>query len=210
MGSTCSYTILVVDDNDIGRYTTVRALRRHGYQVIEAPSGQAALEMARQMPDLIVLDVNLPDIPGMDVCAALKSDESTRNIPVVHLSATYIDDAARARGLDGGADGYLVQPVDDGVLVSTINALLRLKATEQQLQRALAEKEAVIRELEEALSNIKTLTGLLPICMHCKQIRNDQGYWEQIDAYITTHSGAMFSHSVCPDCLKKHYKDLTG
>lgn len=63
----------------------------------------------------------------------------------------------------------------------------------------------LIKELEEALSDVKTLSGLLPICSHCKGIRDDQGYWKQIEIYISEHSTANFTHSICPDCVKKFY-----
>ena len=70
------------------------------------------------------------------------------------------------------------------------------------------EREKLIHELQEALANIKTLRGLLPICSYCKKIRDDKGYWNQIESYIRDHSGAEFTHGMCPECLKKHYPDL--
>lgn len=71
-----------------------------------------------------------------------------------------------------------------------------------------ADREKLIDELQLALDQIKTLEGILPICMHCKKIRDDQGYWNQIEKYIDEHSAAKFSHGICPECLKEHYPDL--
>jgi PAS domain S-box-containing protein len=75
-------------------------------------------------------------------------------------------------------------------------------------KRMEEEREKLIHELQDALANIKTLRGLLPICSHCKKIRDDKGYWNQIESYIRDHSGAEFTHGMCPECLKKHYPDL--
>ena len=75
-------------------------------------------------------------------------------------------------------------------------------------KKAEKEKEELIKELQSALSEIKTLRGVLPICMHCKEIRDDKGYWNQIEEYISKNSDAEFSHSICPECAKKHYPDF--
>lgn len=76
------------------------------------------------------------------------------------------------------------------------------------LKRIERERERLIEDLRHALSQIKTLSGLLPICASCKRIRDDQGYWNQIEAYIQSHSAAEFSHGICPECIKKHYPDF--
>jgi hypothetical protein len=75
-------------------------------------------------------------------------------------------------------------------------------------KRAEEEREKLIHELQDALGKIKTLSGLLPICASCKKIRDDKGYWSQIEAYIGDHSEAEFTHSICPECMKKLYPDL--
>ena len=111
-------TILNVDDHDGTRYATTRFLRKAGYQIIEAANGTDALKLAKRSPDLVILDVNLPDIDGFEVCRRLKSDRATSMIPVVHLSVTYQDDEAKVTGLESGADGYLTHPVEARVLVA--------------------------------------------------------------------------------------------
>src|SRR5215217_5852442 len=130
--------ILHVDDNPATRYTIGRTLGREGFEVREADTGEQALRLAKEGPDLVILDVKLPDIGGFEVCRRIKADPTTATIPVLHLSATYVTDEAQATGLDGGADGYLVQPVDPRVLVATVKALLRLRRAEEELNRIFA------------------------------------------------------------------------
>ena len=128
--------ILNVDDDDAGRYTITRILRQAGFEVQEAATGREALRLAEECPDLILLDVNLPDISGFEVCRQIRANRRTAAIPVVHLSATFVGGDDRAAGLEQGADGYLTQPVEPKVLVATINAFLRLKAAEQALRES--------------------------------------------------------------------------
>lgn len=200
--------ILVVDDNEAGRYATVKLLQTAGFRVIEAATGNGALQMALKLPDLILLDVGLPDKNGFEVCNALKSSENTSSIPIVYLSATYIDAHSKATGLTIGADGYLVQPVDSRELIATVNAMLRLRAAERKAIQALKERDETIKKLEEALAQVKILRGLLPVCAYCKKIRDNKGNWLQMETYIRERSEAEFSHGVCPECQKKAYQEL--
>lgn len=143
--------ILVVDDNDAGRYATTRILKEAGFLVVEATTGHEALILVKEKkPHLVLLDVNLPDISGFDVCKAIKSLSNSTSTPVVHLSATYVGSKAKSKGLEGGADGYLVQPVEPRELVATLQAFLRLKETEEKLR--LQEQE--FRALAENLPDI--------------------------------------------------------
>ncbi|HEY1801704.1 MAG TPA: response regulator [Terriglobales bacterium] len=125
-----SIKILTVDDNEALRYSLVRSLREAGYQVIEARSGEEAISMAADDPDLITLDINLPDMSGFQVCQRLKSEPLTAHIPILHISSTFVDPESRIRGLRGGADAYLAEPIDRGELIATVAALLRLKNAE--------------------------------------------------------------------------------
>jgi len=77
-----------------------------------------------------------------------------------------------------------------------------------QIKKLEHEKEALIEQLQESLSNVKQLSGLIPICASCKKVRDDKGFWSQVEAYITDHSEAMFSHGMCPECTEKAYKEL--
>ena len=147
-------TILNVDDDDAGRYATSRTLRQAGFDVKEASNGREALRSAEEQPDLILLDVNLPDINGFDVCRMIKNNPLTSRIPVLHLSATYLDDESKVRGLET-ADGYLTQPVEPPVLISTIKALLRMKQTEKALRRA---EENFRRSLDDSPLGVRIVT----------------------------------------------------
>jgi two-component system, sensor histidine kinase and response regulator len=132
-------TILNVDDYEPGRYARSRLLKQAGYLAYEAGSGGEALKLAEaHLPDLILLDVNLPDISGFEVCRRLKRGVMTSKTPVIQISATNITPAERVAGLDNGADGYLITPIDPDVLLATIRALLRVRKAETELERANA------------------------------------------------------------------------
>jgi PAS domain S-box-containing protein len=128
--------ILHVDDNEGNRYAVSRVLRKAGFEVVEAVTGAEALERVLLQPDLIVLDVRLPDIDGFEVCRRVKADEATSIIPVLHLTASFISGDKKAEGLDAGADAYLVRPVEPIELIATVNALLRQRRTEEALRQS--------------------------------------------------------------------------
>jgi PAS domain S-box-containing protein len=142
-------TILNVDDHDAARYATTRVLRGAGYEVIEAGNGRDTLRLAKRNPDLVVLDVNLPDIDGFEVCRRIKSDPATSMIPVVHLSATYQDDESKVIGLESGAYGYLTYPVEPKVLVAYVQALLRTREAEANLRAAARQWEATFDAMND-------------------------------------------------------------
>lgn len=147
--------ILTVDDNEALRYSLVRSLRDAGYQVIEARTGAEALARAAELPDLITLDVNLPDINGFQVCRKIKADPVTTHIPILHVSSTFVDPQSRVQGLEGGADAYLVEPIDRAELVATVGALLRLKRAETAARLQAEAAEAARRELAELNSTLE-------------------------------------------------------
>jgi PAS domain S-box-containing protein len=161
--------ILVVDDNEPGRYSTARMLSKAGFQVVEAESGTSALTRIHEnRPDLVVLDVQLPDINGYEVCRRIKADSATARIPVLHLSATFVNSHAKVIGLEGGADAYLTQPVSPDELLATIRALLRIRRAEEEARRQADEADAARRELEYVLAALReknyTLEALVQAC----------------------------------------------
>ncbi|HEU0078419.1 MAG TPA: response regulator, partial [Longimicrobiaceae bacterium] len=145
-----SIVVLNVDDYEAGRYATSRVLRQAGFAVLEAATGAEAVELAGRQPDLVVLDVNLPDFDGFEVCRRLKADPATSGIPILYLSALYYDLEHRIRGLEQGADAYLKQPVEPRELVATAHALLRARSVE----RAVRLSEERFRCLVEATSQV--------------------------------------------------------
>jgi PAS domain S-box-containing protein len=133
---------LNVDDNEAGRYAVTKTLKNAGFAVMEAACGLDALKLAPKA-DLVVLDVNLPDINGFEVCRRLKSDPVTSRIPVLHLSATYLDTESTEQGLEGGAEAYLTHPVEPKVLVAYAKALLRTHSLEAELFKSNTALKAI-------------------------------------------------------------------
>jgi signal transduction histidine kinase len=148
--------ILVVDDEDAGRFVKTQTLRRAGFHVLEAATGSDALALAAsERPDLVVLDVNLPDISGLEVARRLRVPESAPPAPqILQVSNTAVTAADRVRGLEHGADVYLTEPVESGVLVATVNALLRVRQAETALAAAL-DGERKARQIAEHASRLK-------------------------------------------------------
>jgi PAS domain S-box-containing protein len=141
MPDTTPARILVVDDTIGTRYSLVRMLQKARYDVREATTGNQALELAAERPDLIILDINLPDVDGYEVCRQVKSDPATASIPIMHMSATYVGTENRAAGLERGADGYLTWPIEPRELIAHVEALLRMRRAE----RAARDKEELLR-----------------------------------------------------------------
>ena len=150
MRGDASGVILNVNDDEATRYVLSRTLRRAGYEVREAASGYEALMLAREGPRLIVLDIKLPDLDGLDVCRRLKADPRTATIPVLQTSATFVSAQRKAQGLDSGADGYLVQPVDPTELLATVRALLRAQDAETNLREASIEWQRTFDAIAES------------------------------------------------------------
>jgi signal transduction histidine kinase len=142
-------TILAVDDNDALRYSLSRTLQGGGYKVIEARNGAEALRLAENSPDLITLDIHLPDKDGFEIGRMLKNNPRTKHIPILHISATFVETEYRVRGLEV-ADAYLAEPISREELLATVGALLRLKQAEREAQMHAAKAEEARRELEKA------------------------------------------------------------
>ena len=163
-------SILVVDDDPAILLATTRVLRTAGYTIYQAETGTACLVVVREKkPDLVLLDVHLPDILGYEVCRQIKTDPTMRRAYVVLLSGKMTTPDKQAEGLEIGADGYLARPIANRELLARVESLARII-------RAERERDLVIEKLQKAMEVIKTLSGILPICCSCKKIRDDQGY----------------------------------
>ena len=195
-------SILLVDDTPEILHTTSRLLRSAGYSVLQASSGTGCLESVRAYrPDLVLLDVHLPDILGYEVCRRIKIDKDLRGTYVIMLSSVMVSSDHQANGLDEGADGYIIRPVSDRELLARLQSISRIIKAEH-------ERDQVIKELQHALATIRTLRGMLPICSNCKKIRDDKGYWEEVELYVIKHTEAEFTHGICPECERLLYKDM--
>lgn len=158
--------VLNVDDSDGARYAKSRILTHAGLKVIEASNGEDAIARAHaEMPDLILLDVKLPDINGLEVCRRLKENPATKAILILQTSASFIDPADKVRALDGGADNYLVEPIEPDELIANVKALLRLGRVERELREMDRRKDEFLatlaHELRNPLGPIRTSVELL-------------------------------------------------
>lgn len=142
--------ILVVDDSEAKRYGLTRALREAGYEISEADNGTDAIAQAMLLPSLILLDVRLPPMGGIEVARRLRLDPLTRNIPIIHVSASLVTEANRAEGLEAGADAYLVAPVDRRVLVATVGAVLRASRAERALRETSERLSSILESASDA------------------------------------------------------------
>ena len=317
-------TILCVDDTPDKLELAVAILRKAGYRVETAFDGRTALETAGQViPDLILSDVAMPVMDGIELCRAVRNDEKLRSVPIMLVTAFLTDAKSMAEGLGAGADDYLEAPYEPQRLVAKVARLIERKRAEEPLARLAsivencedaiigktlegtitswnfgaqrmygyraeemigqpiyrivptdrreelggilngisrgarvnqlqtkrvrkdgqvvdvlvtispirdasgrvvgasaiarditerlrgeAERERLIRELQTALTEVKTLRGILPICMHCKKIRDDEGAWRQLEVYIREHTNADFSHGMCEPCAKQMYPEI--
>jgi two-component system, sensor histidine kinase len=144
-------TVLVVDDNDASRFAKCTLLRRAGFCVTEVSTGRAALEALHRQPiDLVLLDINLPDMSGLEVCARIKADARYATVQVLQNSATAVSDEDKIRGLEGGADAYLAEPTHPDVVLATLHALLRVRRAEQERAVALEREQEARRQAEQA------------------------------------------------------------
>ena len=199
--------ILIVDD-EIKNIKLLDVLLGSAYNFFKALDGISAMEiLKKEKVDLILLDIMMPDVNGYQLCTQVKNDPALKEIPIIMLTSLS-DEESQLKALKLGAVDYVTKPFKIEILTARINTHLELKRSRDELQNTLKEKELLIHELTDALANIKTLRSLLPICSSCKKIRDDKGYWCQLDAYLMQHTDLQISHSICPDCAKKLYPDL--
>ena len=179
--------VLIVDDNPLNLQVLGNTLRKNGYKLAAAKSGPEALDiLQKKLPDLILLDIMMPEMDGYEVCKKLKEDENTKKIPVIFLTAKTDTDSI-VRGFEAGSVDYGVKPFNPAELLARVKTQIKLK---------------------QAFDEIRILKGFIPICANCKKIRDDKGYWESVEVYIGKHSEAVFSHSICTECTKKLYPDI--
>jgi DNA-binding response OmpR family regulator len=194
--------ILIAEDDLTSRSMLAAVLRKAGHEVVETVDGATAWE-ALQRPDaprLAILDWMMPGMDGLEVVRRVRALQTERSPYIMMLTAKG-DRADIIAGLDAGANDYLAKPFHIGELRARVKVGCRLVET----QDALAAK---VEELRRALDQIKTLRGIVPICASCKKIRDDQGYWSQVEVYVRDHTEAQFSHGICPDCMTKLYPEF--
>ena len=200
-------TILIVDDEPINIQILNGALKSE-YDIIKAYNGCDAIAMVKEHhPDLVIMDVMMPCLDGFEACRVIKSDEEFDDISVIFLTGMDTPEG-EMKGLGLGGIDYLAKPVNIDLLKLRVRNHIELKnrsdLVKEQRNLLVLQKE----ELEAAFDRIKKLEGIIPICMHCKSIRNDSDSWQKLESYFSEHTDALFSHGICPTCLEKHYPDV--
>lgn len=188
--------VLIAEDDALSRRVLAATLDNFGYEVVVAADGAEAwaILQSAEAPNLAILDWMMPLINGVELCRRVR-ELSAPIPPYLILLTAKSGKADVVTGLSAGANDYLTKPFDRAEL----GARVQVGAHFLELQNNLAER---VRELETALTQVKQLQDLLPICSYCKKIRDEQNYWQRVDSYITEHTGVLFSHGICPDCYE--------
>ena len=191
--------VLVVEDEIIVAMDIANTLQKLGHEVTDTVSSgeQAIISVKENRPDMIFMDIGLKGrMDGIETAGQIRTQFS---VPVIFLTA-FVDEKTLDRAKDTVPAGYLTKPYEENDLRIAIEVGLYRAQLEN-------EKEALIKELREAVAKIQTLSGLIPICAWCKKIRDDKGYWQTVERYIKEHSQADFTHGMCPDCQKKYFPE---
>ncbi len=204
---------LVVDDSPDMRKLIQSILTTKGQtEVLTAESARDAFrhlaiedhESGDVAIDLILMDIMMSDMDGIRACQRIKAVERLREIPIIMVTGRTDSEDLRAAFAAGAMD-YITKPLNSVELLARVSSALALKRAidiRKARERELVERQG---QLEQALKEVKVLRGLIPICFSCKKIRDDQGYWHTIEAYIQAHSEVDFSHGLCPECMDKRF-----
>jgi phosphoserine phosphatase RsbU/P len=190
--------VLIAEDDIISSRILEVRLTKWGYDVTKTSNGLDAYEKltANDAPKIAILDWMMPGIDGIEICKRIRSLDGIDQPYIILVTAKATKENI-VEGLNAGADDYLVKPFHEEELRARLHAGLRIT----QLQTALSQR---VMDLEFAMSKVKQLQGMLPICSYCKSIRDDSAYWHQVEDYISKHSHATFSHDICPKCYEIH------
>ena len=199
-------TVLYVEDTAAIRTAVVALLSRRIESVRVAVNGREGLQLyAKYHPDIIVTDISMPEMDGLAMSREIRMvDPDAQIILVTGLeeTKTFIE------AIELGVDRYVLKPVNAAGLYDAIDKCAATVLRDRETRRYQEERERLIAELQEAVENVKTLSGLVPICSQCKKIRDDSGYWTQLEGYIQKHSDATFSHGICPECIEQYYPEV--
>lgn len=179
-----SSLILIVDDNISNLQVLGAVLSGKGYEIAVAADADEALEfLSGDVPDLILLDIMMPGTDGFELCRKIKQIENLSEIPVLFLTALTDPDSI-VKGFDSGAVDYISKPFNNAELLARIKTHLGLKKAREEL---------------------KILRGTLPICVRCRKIKDEDGYWQLVEEYIESHTELLFSHGLCDSCSSELY-----
>ncbi len=192
--------ILIADDDSIIRELMLALLKKWEYNTLEASNGHEAWKLLQhpEPPPMAILDWMMPGMSGLEICRQARAHPTLSALYIVIVTAREASHDVLA-GFEAGADDYMVKPLNR----EQLQARIRVGERIINLQSKLAQR---IRELEQALAQVKILQGLLPICSYCKRIRNDNQSWSELEQYVSKHSQAQFSHTICPGCYQTYVK----
>ena len=204
--------ILIVDDSKVSLRALGAFLKDAGYNdILMMESVREAIDFLRlpdrSRVDLILMDILMPDINGIEAVRIIKKNKSLCDIPIVMVSAQDAEEKIQ-EAFNAGATDYINKPIKKLELQARVRSVLKLK--EETDRRKAHEKELMetVEELRKAMAEVKRLSGLLPICAHCKKVRDDEGYWHQVELYVMKRADVRFSHGICPDCVRKLYPEI--
>jgi len=203
--------VLYMEDDPVTARVVQAKLEKLGFVVsLAGDGGEGLARLQEENFEVILVDKNMPVHDGLDVIRIVCSSGDETAVAPIMLTASG-DEAAAVEAMKLGAADYLVKD-PHGQYLALLPAVIEQALAKRELAEAKRiaeeERERLIVELQEALAQVKTLSGLLPICMSCKKIRDDEGYWKQIELYIQQRSEAQFSHGICPGCARALYPDL--
>jgi sigma-B regulation protein RsbU (phosphoserine phosphatase) len=193
--------ILIAEDDQTSRRVLQAVLSKWDYQVVESENGSEAWDVlqADQTMQMAIFDWMMPEMDGLELTRRIRASETLSGMYIILLTAKGRTEDIVA-GLEAGANDYVAKPFNREELMARVGVGRRVA----ELQQALALR---VGELEATLAEIKTLKGLIPMCASCKKIRDDQGFWQQVEGYLMQHSQAEFSHGLCPECMEKIYPE---
>jgi YesN/AraC family two-component response regulator len=195
--------VLYVEDEAVTRQALSPPLERRVRELLTAENGEAGLTLFRERrPDIVITDITMPVMNGLAMIREIRALAAAT--PVV-VTTAYGDTSNLIESIELGVDRYILKPVDHEKLFTALRQCAALVTMERDAKRHHEEREQLVRELREALARVKQLSGLLPICSHCKRIRKADGGWQQIEVYIRDHAEVDFSHGICPNCIEKYY-----
>jgi CheY-like chemotaxis protein len=188
-------SILMVDDHPENLLVLERSLEDLDLDLVTATSGNDALALVLEKDfALVLLDVQMPGMDGYEVAELMRQFEKSKYIPIIFITANDPGDQQVFRGYESGAVDFLFKPIVPEVLRSKVSVFADLHR-----QRTI---------IQQQVEEIRALRGILPVCAHCKKIRNDGGDWDDLEVYISEHTDVQFSHGICDSCMTAHYPEV--
>ncbi len=203
--------VLIVDDRPENLLAMENLLESPDLVILRAESGAEALSiLLLQDIALVLLDVQMPDMDGFEVAELMRSNTRTKTIPIIFVTAISKEKKYVFKGYKSGAVDYLFKPINPDILISKVTVFCNLYRQRILIEQQKAKIEKQNRELKKQLKEIKTLEGLIPICSHCKKVRDEDGDWGDFQDYVRAKTLLEYSHGLCPDCAKSLYPETFG